>query len=392
MDRDRGPAAPSAPRGLRLALAGGGTGGHLVPGLSLVEHLLEADELADLVWFTSGRAVEERVLAARADLLARVPHERVALPLEPPGGGAPSLARLALRAAPTAVTARRALARHGTDVLLGLGGFPCLPAVLAARTLGVPAALFEINAVRGKATRWLTPLVQRVLHAWRATVEPGERHVWTGAPLARSFGRDFEDEEACRRARAALGFAAARPLLLVLGGSQGAGSLNAFVAAWGPRLVEGGLQVLHQTGPGRLPEAGPGGRAPGWRAVEYLDDVAQALAASTLVLCRGGASTLAEVAAAARPAVVVPYPHHADQHQRRNAEELGEGVRVVRDADLGAGTAADLLHLAGAEGEPERRRRADALRGRLPEGCASIARELRALARGAGVAGRPAAP
>ena len=112
-----------------------------------------------------------------------------------------------------------------------------------------------------------------------------------------------------------------------------------------------GAQIVHQTGPGR---GGDGcGEARGYRAVEFTRDVPALLRAATLVLCRGGASTLAEVAAARVPALVVPYPHHADRHQERNARELGAGVRIVPEAELGEPLARELARLlsAGAAGE-----------------------------------------
>ncbi len=343
-------------RGMRIALAGGGTGGHIVPGRHLLAHARGA--LADVLWFCTGRAVEERAFNGLERDLGACRLERVALRLEPEGGGAPSLSGLALRAWPALRTARQALRRHDSQVLIGLGGFTCLPAVLAARSLGIPVALIEINATRGKAVRWLAPFASRVFHAWRATLPTSgatERDVLTGPPLAPVYAQGRPNERDSARARAALGFDAARPLLVVLGGSQGAGALNQFIAANLDELTRQGLQILHQTGPGRL-EQGGASRA-GYVKSEYVLDVHQALSAATLVLCRGGASTLAEVAALRRPAWVVPYPHHADRHQERNARELAGGVQIVDEARLAAPFARELVQLAlpGAAGELERR-------------------------------------
>ena len=134
---------------MRLALAGGGTGGHVHPGLHLLADPVVSDGLADVLWFQSGRSVEDRAFE-NAALAVEV--ARVTLKLEKEGGGAPSLRGLAFKTGPAVKVARRALRAHGSDVLLGLGGFTSLPAVLAARSLGVPVALFEINALPGKAT------------------------------------------------------------------------------------------------------------------------------------------------------------------------------------------------------------------------------------------------
>jgi len=364
---------------LRVAFVGGGTGGHVVPGLHLVAHARAAGiALADLLWFQSGRAVEDRVFAGTGPLLSGIACERVVLPLENAGGGAPSRARLALRAPAAVIVARRALVAHRSEVLLGLGGFTSLPAVVAARGLGVPVVLLEVNAVPGAATRWLGPLAVRTLYAFAAGTSP--RHVRTGPPLAPDMARGGVDASQAAAARARLGFDPERPLVAVLGGSQGATALNRFVRAHVARLVAGGVQVLHQTGPGRISEAAT--PMAGYRAVEYVDSVRPVLEASTAVLCRGGASTLAEIAASRVPAFVAPYPRATGDHQTCNARQLGAGVVVVRDADLGVWTADALARLCTDESRAEREAMRSALAAALPlDGAQRIWDELRALAR-----------
>jgi UDP-N-acetylglucosamine--N-acetylmuramyl-(pentapeptide) pyrophosphoryl-undecaprenol N-acetylglucosamine transferase len=362
---------------MRLALAGGGTGGHVVPGLHLLEHLRARDAVpADVLGFSTGRAVAERVLADLPRRVGALALERVVLALEPATSGAPSWLRLVARTAPETGRARRALARHGSEVLLALGGYTALPAVLAARSLGIPVVLLEINSVPGKATRALAGLAEKVVHAWpHSPRRAAARHACYGPPLAPAFLRPEPAEAECGAARARLGFGAERPLLAVLGGSQGAAALNRFVAAHAPALVGSGVQVLHQVGPGRLGEAAAA--QPGYRAVEYLDDVADALDAATLVLCRGGASTLAEVAARARPALVVPYPHHRDRHQESNALRLGAGVRIVPEERLDVALVATLARLAGHDGTRERAAMSRALASVMPrDGVARLADEL----------------
>jgi UDP-N-acetylglucosamine--N-acetylmuramyl-(pentapeptide) pyrophosphoryl-undecaprenol N-acetylglucosamine transferase len=362
---------------VRLALAGGGTGGHVVPGLHLLEHLrARAAPPEDVLWFSAGRAVEGRVLARLDAHPGEFPLERVVLALEPGASGAPSFARLCARTPLETMRARRALARHGSDVLLALGGYTVLPAVLAARALGIPVVLLEINSVPGKATRALAGLAERVVHAWPASVPPkSRRHECFGPPLAPPFLRAPADAGGGARARAVLGFQADQPLLLVLGGSQGAAGLNRFLAREARAFVTQGIQVLHQTGPGRREEGA--GELAGYRAVEYLDEVADALDAATLVLCRGGASTLAEIAARARPALVVPYPHHADRHQEQNALALGAGVRVVPEERLDAALVGTIARLVGPAGARERAAMSRALEQAMPrDGVVRLADEL----------------
>ncbi|MCK6448655.1 MAG: UDP-N-acetylglucosamine--N-acetylmuramyl-(pentapeptide) pyrophosphoryl-undecaprenol N-acetylglucosamine transferase [Planctomycetes bacterium] len=381
---ERAPAAGPVPtaRALRIALAGGGTGGHILPGRYLLEHAHSNARVADVVWFQTGRPVEERAMAGLAERLAPVALERVALPLEPDGGGAPSLSRLGVLTLPAARKARAALRRHDADVLVGLGGFTTLPAALAARSLGIPIVLVEINAAAGRATRWLAPFSTRVVHAWKATLEKGEnaKHRWIGPPLAARFQRGAPSEFDARVAAYELGFEPAQPLLVVLGGSQGALGLNKFVSAHAPFFAANEIQVLHQVGPGRLAEAAQSAPA-GYRAVEYVDDVHCALSAATLVLCRGGASTLAEVGALSRPALVVPYPHSPDHHQELNARELGAGVRIVQESALDSKVAREIVRLIGPAGAGERARMAAALGAALPrDGVARLWSEIEALA------------
>jgi UDP-N-acetylglucosamine--N-acetylmuramyl-(pentapeptide) pyrophosphoryl-undecaprenol N-acetylglucosamine transferase len=266
-------------------------------------------------------------------------------------------------------------------VLLALGGYTEVPAVLAARSLGIPVVLLEINSVPGKATRALAGLAECVVHAWPTPLERGKRrHRCLGPPLAPAFVRDPADERASAAARERLGFRPEAPLLVVLGGSQGAAPLNRFVAAHARALLDAGVQILHQTGPSRGGETAPA--TPGCRSAEYLDDVASVLDAATLVLCRGGASTLAEIAARARPALVVPYPHHRDRHQERNARALGAGVRIVPEERLDAALVPVIARLAGPDGARERAAMSRALREALPrDGVARLADELLLVAR-----------
>lgn len=363
---------------MRIALVGGGTGGHVVPGLHLLANLRGSARLEDLLWLGAGRAAETRALEGLAELAFPAPVERVALPLEPDGGGAPSLAGLCLRTWPCVWTARAALRRHRTQALLGLGGFTCLPAVLAARSLGIPIGLLEINAVPGRATRRLSSFARAVFHAFPDSLPDGDggRHVCTGPPLAPIFhaargssAADLERERARAAAVSELGLDPARPLLVVLGGSQGARALNRFVRSELDVLVGRGAQVLHQVGPGRLDEAA----APhaGYRAVEFVAPVERALRAATFALCRGGASTVAELGALGVPALIVPYPHHADRHQERNARALGHGALVVDERELGPQIAHELARLLGEEGRPQRAAMARALGGRVPHDAAA---------------------
>ncbi|MFT5049937.1 MAG: UDP-N-acetylglucosamine--N-acetylmuramyl-(pentapeptide) pyrophosphoryl-undecaprenol N-acetylglucosamine transferase [Chlamydiales bacterium] len=364
---------------LRLAFAGGGSGGHIVPGLHLLDALdFDGRTVSDLVWFQSGRKVETRVMDGVARRLGGASYERVCLDIEPSGGGAPSVPRLAWRLTPEVWRARSALRRHRIDVVLGLGGFTTVPVVLAARSLRLPVALLEVNATAGRATKVLSPLADMVFHAWRSTMPAGDddKHLYVGAPLGPAYLPDEAritdggvsapelDEHGRGRLKAEFGFAPDRPLLLILGGSQGAKPLNEFIGANETALLAAGVQILHQVGPGRSTEGAAS--IDGYRMLEYINDVPGALSAADMVLCRGGASTLAEIGALRTPAWVVPYPHHPDRHQERNARQLGDGVRIVDESELVASLAVELVQMLGPEGAQRRAAMREALRGTVP--------------------------
>ncbi len=348
------PASQSDPRGDAwvLALAGGGTGGHITPGLSLLkQYELQASDArpGSYLWFVARRGVEDAAFAGLdRELAGRV--FRVGLRLEPEMGGAPTWGRLLRRCLPETRVARRALRDRRAAVLLGLGGFTSLPAVLAARSLGIPVALLEVNAVAGKATRMLAPLARRVFHAWpeSAELESNPKHVHLGPPLDPLYQEEVSKEERASWL-ARQGLDPTKRFLLVLGGSQGALGLNRFLLQHAAGLLRRGVQIVHQVGPGRLEEAR--GAQPGYLPVDFLSDVRVALGAADLVLCRGGAMCVAEVAASRTPAIVVPYPHHPDRHQVKNARALGAGAWIVSESKLDASFALKLAELLSPEGE-----------------------------------------
>ncbi len=368
---------PSGSRRLRLAFAGGGTGGHVVPGVHLLRFARTCDDALrpeGVLWFGAGRRTENRALRGLREFVDGG-FEKVDLVLEPPGGGAPRPVELLRRVTPAFRTARSALRRARSDVVCGLGGFTSLPVVLAAKSLGLPVALLEVNAVSGRATRWLAPLADKVFHAWPTSVPDHAKHDCVGPPLGPGFVAPPFDREARYAVKRELGFEGDRELLLVLGGSQGAHALNRIVRDRAEELLAQRLSILHQVGPGRDGEGRT--KLAGYRSTEYLDGVDRVLRAADVVLTRGGASTLAEIGAAGTPAVVVPYPHHADRHQRRNALAIGGDVVVVEEAE---GEEALLAALFATLHEVRRGRPGVAASGRVPtHGARRLFDELRLL-------------
>jgi UDP-N-acetylglucosamine--N-acetylmuramyl-(pentapeptide) pyrophosphoryl-undecaprenol N-acetylglucosamine transferase len=326
----------------RVCLVSGGTGGHLMPALVLARALRTSGH--DAVLVTEGRDVERELLRREAPGVAEVE-------LPCPAGSRLGLPLWLLQAT---AASRRLLRERSVDCVVSTGGRPSFPMGLAAKSLGVPLYLLEQNAVTGRANRWLSPFARRIYHGLPAAGALGPRALVTGTPLRPELGRVDRGT-----AREQLGLCAGVPVVLVTGGSQGARSLNEHVPH---ALVQLGvpLQVLHLAGLGRDDDVRRRYAAGDGRIVAHVRPVAldmdRMFAAADLVICRGGGTTVAELCAAGRASIIVPYPHHKDRQQLRNAEVLAraraaiiveETVLTVRSiADLAGRLLADPARLA----------------------------------------------
>jgi UDP-N-acetylglucosamine--N-acetylmuramyl-(pentapeptide) pyrophosphoryl-undecaprenol N-acetylglucosamine transferase len=231
--------------------------------------------------------------------------------------------------------------------MVAMGGFVSAPAVIAARAERIPIVLVNLDASPGKANRFVARLAGRIFSTYPDAFGPS-RSVIGIAPIVRSNAIAHEDQSA---ARAALGLRSDLPTLVVLGGSQGARTINrclAELARREPSLFEG-WQVFHQTG--ELSDADRSSLESAYAEhsvsaliVPLSSDMSRVWASADLALCRAGAGTVAEVWANAVPAVFLPYPYHRDEHQRLNAAPLEHagGARIVRD-QIDAGANADTL-------------------------------------------------
>ncbi len=343
----------------RLLLCGGGTGGHVAPGVAVVEALRARAPGASVLFAGTGRPVERRILDAAGI-------EGTVLP----ASAAPRLRRpwtlpRFLRTTWNAIrTARRLLAEHDPDVVIALGGYGCVAPALAARVAGVPLVVLEQNAVPGRAVKMLARFADAV-HV--PPVEGIERAfpvraalVATGNPIRRAARLAHPGEGPAglaerRDARRILGLPEhpdAR-VLLAIGGSQGALRLNRYLVGAAETIAaavraatgrDDGFALLHLTGSEAEANAcREAYRGRGVRAVvrAFLDRPALAYAACDLAFTRGGAGVLAELAAAGRPAVVVPLPSSARDHQHANGvahAACGAGI-LAREVELGGATA-----------------------------------------------------
>jgi len=357
----------------RIIVAGGGTGGHLFPGIAVVEELRRRVPGLEVLFVGSPRGIEARVLPERG--------ERVELidvsPLK--GRSAGELLR-GLGVLPAALARATALLRRERpDVVLGVGGYASGPMLLAAATLGIPTAVLEQNARVGLTNKLLGRVVGRAYVTFpetAASFRAGRAHV-CGNPVRRAF------VDAALAAMADPdGFEARARRIFVLGGSQGAKVLNETVPEAIARagIAERGIEVLHQTGAAMRDEVQARYDALGIKAevVPFIDDMARAYASAAFVIARAGATTIAELCAVGRPSILVPYRHASDDHQGKNAEALarvGAALAIREDELTVEGLAASLGELA--TNVTARRTMADAARklGR-PDAAANIVDDL----------------
>ena len=358
--------------------AGGGTGGHLYPGLAVAEELSRLSPAARIVFACSSRPIDRRILDP-------LPQAVVPQAVRPLPRGPIQLVRFVRAWRRSSRLARELIGDLRPAAALGLGGFAAGPVLRRAAKVGVPAGLLNPDAVPGKANRYLAKRVDVIFTqfgATRDTFAPPSgakvRHV--GCPIRSSVlvGRR---EEAAEH----LGLRPDRKTLLVFGGSALARSINLAVAGLAEDLspLGGAWQVLHFAPADQGAEARGGFERAGvhYRTVPYCGRLDLAYAAADLGVCRAGASTVAELAATATPAVLMPYPYHADRHQYLNAAGLADaGAAVICDdaKDASANTAAlreVLIPLMGDEG---RLRHMQAAAGRVakPQAAREVAEWL----------------
>ncbi len=305
---------------MRVTIAGGGTGGHVIPALAIA-HELRARYAAEIVFIGTARGIETRLVPAAGFELRLV---KV---------GALKRVSLATRLKtifdlPRAVfAASEILKEFRPDVAIGVGGYASGPAMLAAALSSIPTMAFEPNSVPGFANRLVAPMVAAAAVQFNVTCRYFRNCRVTGVPVRRAFF-DVQARQG------------GRPTLLVFGGSQGAHALNQAMLESIAALREGvpELHIIHQTGERDYNDA----RAAYLRTEAsaevspFIEDMPQMFARADLVLCRSGASTVAEIAAAAKPAIFVPFPQATDDHQRRNAEALvnAGAALMIPEAEL----------------------------------------------------------
>jgi UDP-N-acetylglucosamine--N-acetylmuramyl-(pentapeptide) pyrophosphoryl-undecaprenol N-acetylglucosamine transferase len=306
-----------------VIVAGGGTGGHLFPGIAVACRLRERVG-AEVVFVGSSYGIETRVVPRLGYPLRTLPTRALR------GRGPAAALGAGMRFGASLVSAWRMIREIQPDLVLGVGGYASAPAVVAARLAGVPTVLLEQNAIPGVTNRWLGRIVDRVCVAFPETRSafPSNRAVFTGNPVRGEIVQ-------ARRALEAFS-------VLLFGGSAGAHRLNEVGVEAMARLAQRrpAPRIVHQTGEADRDWVASRYAALGIEADvrAFIDDMGAAYAEADLVVCRAGATTIAELAAVGKPAILVPYPYAADDHQRKNAEALVQrgAARMILDRELTA--------------------------------------------------------
>lgn len=352
-----------------VAIACGGTGGHLFPGLAVAEQLRACGCTVSVL--ISPKEVDQQAVKSARGV------EVITLPAVAMQRGS----RLAFVRGffQSWVAARQLFRTRRPDAVLAMGGFTAAPPVLAARSLRIKTFLHESNTIPGKANRWLARVVDQAFVGFPQAEGrlAASEVVVTGTPVRPTFqARD------AAASRAAFGLDPSRPVLLVMGGSQGASGVNELVLNALPVLARHALQWqwLHITGPNDVEKVRQGYARHDLKAVvqPFLAEMDLALGAATACVSRAGASSLAELAAMRLPSLLVPFPAAADNHQWHNARAFAEtgAAQLLEQHDATPEKVARLLREFVEDAAERNEMKAALARWHTPQAAAQIAERI----------------
>ncbi len=300
-----------------LMIMAGGTGGHIYPAISVAEYLREKGWT--IVWLGSKAGMEARIVPPQGYVMAWIRFSGLR------GKGLLRAAMLPFNLLIAFWQSARAIFVHRPDVVLGMGGYVAFPGGMMASLLNRPLVIHEQNSVAGLTNRVLGPLADKVLVAFPSAFKNKRLVLWVGNPVRADIGAiDLPAARYNSRGK--------RLQVLVLGGSQGAAVLNATLPKALALIPESERpQVVHQSGAAHTDALRTAYAAAGAQAetLPFIDDIAVRYAQADLVICRAGASTIAEIAAAGVASLLVPLPSAVDDHQTHNARFLAERGAAV---------------------------------------------------------------
>lgn len=323
---------------MKLIIAGGGTGGHLFPGISVAEEFLGRDAANDVLFVGTERGIEFRAVPQAGMKIECISASGVR--------GKNGLAQLKgiFLFIHGYSQSRQILKRYSPDLVLGVGGYASAPLCLAARGMQIPCFIHEQNAIPGLTNRLLAKVAGRVFISLEESRSffPEGKILLTGNPLRKAILDQVGQQNPSALSGSPLyqRGAGGNFHLLVFGGSQGARSINQAMIAALPHLgsSKARLSVVHQTGQSDSREMSEAYQAHGVQAqvLPFIDDMAAAYRTADLVLCRAGATTIAEVTACGKACLFIPFPHAVDDHQRKNAEALlkEDACRMLLEQEL----------------------------------------------------------
>jgi len=301
---------------MKLIVAGGGTGGHLFPGIAVAEEFLSRDPANQVLFVGSERGIEARAIPRMGYQLELISAAGIR--------GKGSLAKLkgAAMMLYGYAQSRKILQKFKPDLVLGVGGYASLPMVMAARGMEIPRYIHEQNALPGMSNKVLSRVANKVFISLEESAKffPKDCTLLTGNPLRKQILEmltgNVQEQQQSETFQ-----------LFIFGGSQGAHALNIAlpqaVAQLSPEY-QARLKITHQTGEADLQQVQAAYQANGIEADvrPFIDDMATAYHRAELIICRAGATTIAEVTALGKACLFVPFPHATDDHQRKNAEAL----------------------------------------------------------------------
>ena len=354
---------------MKVVIAGGGTGGHLFPGLALAEEFRRRDAGAEIVFVGTEQGIEAKIIPREGYPIRFLRAEGFV------GRSIMKKMAAAVKTAASLLDAGKILRAVTPDMVIGVGGYASGALVLVASVRSVPTLIHEQNSVPGATNRILGRFVDRICVTYQESMSafPMEKTFLTGNPVRLKIMKG-DRESACRL------FSLDKNLftVFIFGGSSGAGSINRTMVAALNHLkdLREQMQFLHQTGEKDFQGIRDAYRKAGMQGTvaPFIYQMAEAYAAADMVISRAGATTLAELTALGKPAILVPYPHAAGRHQEFNAMKLRDmgAAHVVFDHDMnGEVLAGQIRELYGdAQGRKDMQRASRGLG--TPDACGKI--------------------